>query len=337
MNEKRRTHPFAFTLIELLVVIAIIALLIGILLPALSSARATAQQTICQSNLRQYGVISQIYSDENKDQLWPSSPLVNTSFDTYSNGDVLQFADWAYYYEFTGFSRVQDYGIVNSYTDKIDELASCPTNRRQSYDGQRLPTNASLDFNGRFTDQFLDRLERKDAQLVFDYTMPVGVGGARLYNDFDVIYLTGTEPAQYSDAVEINRTDMKERLDAGTAMRFRKLPIFIEEDVYSNTIYPDGKFSDNDEVSQRHGGGGNILFADGAVELFKMPQAYPLDLMDSSTVPGTRGARGFEGSSIYVRGNNGYIVQTWAEQINDGDVFNGLAERFGWINRARKN
>jgi len=62
----RNKSPGGFTLIELLVVIAIVALLMAILLPALQRVRKQARAVVCQANLKQWGTILTLYTEDNQ-------------------------------------------------------------------------------------------------------------------------------------------------------------------------------------------------------------------------------------------------------------------------------
>lgn len=64
-----KQHRSKFTLIELLVVITIVALLIAILLPALASARDSARAIECGVHLKNMGVLSITYVQDNREYL----------------------------------------------------------------------------------------------------------------------------------------------------------------------------------------------------------------------------------------------------------------------------
>ncbi len=83
----RQSVGRGFTLIELLVVISIIAILISMLLPSLAGARRTAWGVICQSNLRQIGMSTQSYLDDQKDPIFLNTrpDPVKTQIRDYTN------------------------------------------------------------------------------------------------------------------------------------------------------------------------------------------------------------------------------------------------------------
>jgi prepilin-type N-terminal cleavage/methylation domain-containing protein/prepilin-type processing-associated H-X9-DG protein len=89
-NKHKQFHFLnAFTLIELLVVISIIALLLGILMPSLHKARNQARTVVCQSNLKQWGTIFALYTDDNHGYFILSPQVYNLSvFEKYINKGI---------------------------------------------------------------------------------------------------------------------------------------------------------------------------------------------------------------------------------------------------------
>jgi len=167
-DTRLRNRP-AFTLVELLVVIGIIALLISILLPALSKAKAQANNVKCLSNVRQLAMACKLFAADHQryiptstsDAASPTNPV--RMFDPYqqkflwrnSNGSPF-LADWASsLMPYLGF-RDND---VNSFENQLvsptpgwtpPKIFICPTDPAQ--DGQNpgymLYNNVTTGSNG---------------------------------------------------------------------------------------------------------------------------------------------------------------------------------------------
>jgi prepilin-type N-terminal cleavage/methylation domain-containing protein/prepilin-type processing-associated H-X9-DG protein len=130
MKTTRRSfagRPGAFTLIELLVVIAIIAILAAMLLPALTRAKARAQQTQCLNNVRQLQLASAIYVADFNDFL-PNNDVGSPSSlagpSAWIQGNVQQFSTPPQPYSTYWISA----GVLWPYNSSY-AIYSCPSSR----------------------------------------------------------------------------------------------------------------------------------------------------------------------------------------------------------------
>lgn len=96
MHPKRlqqSTAPKAFTLIELLTVIAIIGILAAIVIPTVGSVRKTARSAQAVSNIKQIGMATMLYAQDNRGAILGQGEEAGTGFKYFE----LTMRQWATY------------------------------------------------------------------------------------------------------------------------------------------------------------------------------------------------------------------------------------------------
>ncbi|MGF1634746.1 MAG: type II secretion system protein [Phycisphaerae bacterium] len=122
MPTRRTRQTPGFTLVELLVVIAIIALLISILLPVLGRAFQQGRLIACASNLRQLGIATVMYVDEQNGYL-PYSNWTQSATGQITTWDGLLMNVLRRDAERTGTYFTLDEGVGKLFACPEDEIA----------------------------------------------------------------------------------------------------------------------------------------------------------------------------------------------------------------------
>jgi prepilin-type N-terminal cleavage/methylation domain-containing protein/prepilin-type processing-associated H-X9-DG protein len=138
----------AFTLIELLVVIAIIALLAAILQPALSRARAKAQEVSCLNNLKQLQVCAKLYTLDNDGFLPPNRYVYDLGTGEPSTGFSEHLTWCAGLAPFDTTTRNIEHGLLFQY-NKSTDIYRCPSDmsRVRTEEGQILNLRRTRSYN----------------------------------------------------------------------------------------------------------------------------------------------------------------------------------------------
>jgi prepilin-type N-terminal cleavage/methylation domain-containing protein/prepilin-type processing-associated H-X9-DG protein len=160
-----------FTLIELLVVIAIIAILAAMLLPALSKAKARAQDISCRNNLKQLQYCWLLYVDEHQDVMPPSN-----DWDGNGGGLIAKAPSWAVgdaVHDLTTSNLVR--GVLNPYIRSLGTYR-CPGDNNTVMGHPEVPRTRtyqlSISLNGSYDGRPMPPNERYHKVKASELTSP---------------------------------------------------------------------------------------------------------------------------------------------------------------------
>jgi type II secretory pathway pseudopilin PulG len=278
-----RSRRIAFTLVELLVVIGIIALLIGILMPALSKARKSSQEVVCQSNLRQFGIGLAIYTGQNKGMMPQKGPDGSNAGNNLfgPSGGVLGVDDPSIWFNSIPriLSRKTYYemlvddqkGIARLPISGDSSIFMCPsagpagtqgTGDTMSPDGNYFMLNG-IDSTGVLTGSMFKFNSSYVYNSKFNDTIAFGSGSATLNT-------SRLRPSPFVVTMVEKMANSGEYRDPGVQQYHARYPT-----VYGNKINAAGlnnnvgpPKSNWKRFTTRHRGGGHLLFADRHVAWF---------------------------------------------------------------------
>jgi prepilin-type N-terminal cleavage/methylation domain-containing protein/prepilin-type processing-associated H-X9-DG protein len=273
LNNKKQP---GFTLIELLVVVAIIAILAAMLLPALSKAKARAQQGVCLSNAKQWGLADNMYVDD-FNQTFPFPRFQNA----YASSSLDQ--DNPSWFS-VGYDHDHDNGDDVWFNALPSYVANKPLWAWAKTDVNGFNTSKSIFTCPTAVSQGIDPADGVAVQGVAARTM---IPGTRpLFN-----YAMNSKSLaneNLNGVVKVLKQNMVVHpsafvLFSDVRYRSAETPYFGAADNQLDLATPHGYTT---RFSSRHNKGGNITFSDGHAAFFKYEYVVADGVSDASVVAG---------------------------------------------------